>query len=168
MTPSLTQKDGRPPPSPATIHLLPSPDLAQQTSGEEDQRERRENKPSQVEDKPTPSSIPRGRSQGRDRLALRKRRKRTRPGMFAALQRFSPTRLMRKAKMMLRSVKSEWINIILEIIINEHLCKCLLCFVYKRPDLSALICSGALFLVVCLFKARIMFLCKIARDRPSN
>ena len=105
--PCVTQEDGGPPPSPATIHLLPSPDLAQQTSGEEDQRERRENKPSQVEDKPTPSSIPRRRSPGRDRLALRKRRKRTRPGMLAALQRFSPTRLMRKAKMMLRSVKSE-------------------------------------------------------------
>ena len=107
LTPSLTQKDGRPPPSPATIHLLPSPDLAQQTSGEEDQRGRRENKPSQVEDKPTPSSIPRRRSPGRDRLALRKRRRRTRPGMLAALQRFSPSRLMRKAKMMLRSVQSE-------------------------------------------------------------
>ena len=105
--PCVTQEDGGPPPSPATIHLLPSPDLAPETSGEEDQRERRENKPSQVEDKPTPSSIPRGRSQGRDRLALRKRRKRTRPGMFAALQRFSPTRLMRKAKMTLRSVQSE-------------------------------------------------------------
>ena len=106
--PCVTQEDGGPPPSPVTIHLLPSPDLAQQTSREEDQRERRENKPSQVEDKPTPSSIPRRRSQQRrDRLALRKRRKRTRPGMFAALQRFSPTRLMRKAKMMLRSVQSE-------------------------------------------------------------
>ena len=105
--PCVTQENGGPPPSPATIHLLPSPDLAQQTSGEEDQRERREKKPSQVEEKPTPSSIPRRRSPGRDRLALRKRRKRTRPGMFAALQRFSPTRLMRKAKMMLRSVQSE-------------------------------------------------------------
>ena len=105
--PCVTQEDGGPPPSPATIHLLPSPDLAQQTSGEQDQRERREKKPSQVEEKPTPSSIPRRRSPGRDRLALRKRRKRTRPGMLAALQRFSPTRLMRKAKMMLRSVKSE-------------------------------------------------------------
>ena len=105
--PCVTQEDGGPPPSPATIHLLPSPDLAPETSREEDQRERRENKPSQVEDKPTPSSIPRRRSPGRDRLALRKRRKRTRPGMFAALQRFSPTRLMRKAKMMLRSVQSE-------------------------------------------------------------
>ena len=105
--PCVTQEDGGPPPSPATIHLLPSPDLAQETSGEQDQRERREKKPSQVEEKPTPSSIPRRRSQGRDRLPLRKRRKRTRPGMLAALQRFSPTRLMRKAKMMLRSVKSE-------------------------------------------------------------
>ena len=104
----VTQENGGPPPSPATIHLLPSPDLAPETSGEEDQRERRENKPSQVEDKPTPSSIPRRRSQQRrDRLALRKRRRRTRPGMLAALQRFSPRRLMRKAKMMLRSVKSE-------------------------------------------------------------
>ena len=93
------------PPSPVTMHLLPAPDLGKQAKNQEED----ENKPSlKIPDK-LASSQPRRRSYGRrERQAVRRTRKRTSPRMLTPTWKsFSPAKLLRKAKMMLRSVQSE-------------------------------------------------------------
>ena len=93
------------PPSPVTMHLLPAPDLGKQAKNQEED----ENKPSlKIPDK-LASSQPRRRNYGRrDRQAVRRTRKRTSPRMLTPTWKsFSPAKLLRKAKMMLRSVQSE-------------------------------------------------------------
>ena len=93
------------PPSPVTMHLLPAPDLGKQAKNQEED----ENKPSlKIPDK-LASSQPRRRSYGRrERQAVRRTRKRTSPRMLTSTWKsFSPAKLLRKAKMMLRSVQSE-------------------------------------------------------------
>jgi len=97
------------PPSPVTMHLLPAPDLAKQTKNQEENLQVHENKPSlKIPGKLTSAHPWRRNYRGRERQAVRRTRKRMTPRMPAATwKRFSPTKLLRKAKMMLRSVQSE-------------------------------------------------------------
>merc|ERR550517_717130 len=96
------------PPSPVTMHLLPAPDLAKQTNKEQDEKsEVQENQPSLKSQGNLTSSHPRRRNYQKERQAVRRRtRKRTTSRMLTPWKRFSPKTLLRKAKMMLRSVQS--------------------------------------------------------------
>ena len=93
------------------MHLLPAPDLAKQTNKEPDENLKvHENKPSLKSQGKVASSHPRRRNYQRDRQALRRTRKKKTSKMLTPWKRFNPTKLLRKAKMMLRSVQSQRIN----------------------------------------------------------
>ena len=90
------------------MHLLPAPDLAKQTNKEKDENlELQENKPSLKSQGKQTSSNSRRRNYQRDRQTVRRTRKRTKSKMLTPWKRFNPTKLLRKAKMMLRSIQSQ-------------------------------------------------------------
>ena len=107
------------PPSPVTMHLLPAPDLANQPKNREEEDVNLANRPNNKEEpdekqpslqNPDKSVSPRPRRrnyQQREKKPARRTRKRTSPTLLAAWKRFTPTKLLKKAKMMLRSVQSE-------------------------------------------------------------
>ena len=89
------------------MHLLPAPDLAKQINKEPDENlEVHEKKPGLKSQGKVASSHPRRRNYPREHQTLRKTRKRRKSKMLTPWKSFNPTKLLRKAKMMLLSVQS--------------------------------------------------------------
>ena len=93
------------------VTMLPAPDLAKQTNKEQDENlQVQENKPSLKTQGRLASSHPRRRNYQRVCQTLIRTRKWTTPRMVTPWKRFSPKSFLKKTKMVLRSVQSEWIN----------------------------------------------------------
>ena len=91
------------PPSPVTMHLLSAPDLGKQSNKKEEDENVQKDKASVQ----SPDEHPRRRNYQRKKKPVRRTRKRTTPRLLETWKRFTPTKLLKKAKMMLRSVQSE-------------------------------------------------------------